>query len=1036
MEVTLNDIIVSKSGNSTGGTDCNLYGQNAAVLVKDGAVATITNAQIVSTSLGSSGIFSFGGTTSKGDGTRVDIADTAITTTGNNSGGIATAGGGETHAQNLTINTSGEFSAPIKSDNGGGVVTVQGGTYVSTGIDSPAVHSMADISITEATLISHCSSGSVIQGKNKLKLYDCVVTANNCTLPHQALYKAGIRIYDIYSTQGTAELTVRGGTINNIEGSVIHVTNTRAKISLEDVEINNSDPASTLISIANDGWSGSENQATVDLKSMNVSGNIVVDNSPTAGGHESSSLDLSLSSSTIFKGSINSAIPSENRGTVNLTVKQGTKFILTSTSYVDSLVNNGKIVCGTYDLYVNGEKYDDGGSHYPSESTLVLDGTKYTVKDRYGKIKVTQDSNTKAITAVIKKSGQFVISGSGINTMIRIAQGVKNVLITLSELTIDNSKWTAVTGTDGSVMILEPEADAEITLQGSSTLTSSETYHELARAVIRGNQSNLIFNGSGTLRLIDPMPETTQFHDSFPDGISNPYGLTSFQSGKFIFRINGSAVRNTKGTINIEGATLNVEYSGQDSINTDDGIFNMSSGRLDVAESSKNGISASTVESENKGAVNITGGEVRLYKIAHSGIRSENVTITGGHISITNIFQQSANMIYVPGSDVPHKNTIYPINPNSTTIRINYFAGYHHGIEAGRRGKTYSYIKVPTTDEKHRPGETYTQVASGSLNITGGVIEIDTKITGLITNELIDSEFQPCSNNVYVVGDPGHGIMSYGTVAISGGHLTINAGGSGIVSDGTVTVTADAIINVDSAYVGIQASDFIMADNYLGAPTIKIDPVDSAIVTVKNQYTYIYDSSIDEDCNYSLHVTNTDVSNNFYSYGGTLTTLMDIYTVHSVILRSGPNDSYIKKEFKYKGIGHGISAKGAIYIDSGHVQINGPDIDDMIPVQYTTEFLVNKLATVIISGVDTTDTSFPKYGDCAFIRTGRSITWDAGTELKINTAEGNPIYRGTLVNAGSFLVVAHPEFTARRDYEVYLNENRYVLTAYNPIGGT
>lgn len=278
--------------------------------------------------------------------------------------------------------------------------------------------------------------------------------------------------------------------------------------------------------------------------------------------------------------------------------------------------------------------------------------------------------------------------------------------------------------------------------------------------------------------------------------------------------------------------------------------------------------------------------------------------------------------------------------------------------------------------------------------------------------------------------------MSYGTVAISGGHLTINAGGSGIVSDGTVTVTADAIINVDSAYVGIQASDFIMADNYLGAPTIKIDPVDSAIVTVKNQYTYIYDSSIDEDCNYSLHVTNTDVSNNFYSYGGTLTTLMDIYTVHSVILRSGPNDSYIKKEFKYKGIGHGISAKGAIYIDSGHVQINGPDIDDMIPVQYTTEFLVNKLATVIISGVDTTDTSFPKYGDCAFIRTGRSITWDAGTELKINTAEGNPIYRGTLVNAGSFLVVAHPEFTARRDYEVYLNENRYVLTAYNPIGGT
>ena len=75
---------VTKSGNSSGGDNCNFYGLNAAVLVKDGSTTTITNGTISSSASGANGVFSYGGNGGKngatGDGTTVIIRDTKITT--------------------------------------------------------------------------------------------------------------------------------------------------------------------------------------------------------------------------------------------------------------------------------------------------------------------------------------------------------------------------------------------------------------------------------------------------------------------------------------------------------------------------------------------------------------------------------------------------------------------------------------------------------------------------------------------------------------------------------------------------------------------------------------------------------------------------------------------------------------------------------------------------------------------------------------------------------------------------------------------
>ena len=165
---------VSKTGDSNGGDSCNFYGLNAAVLVKDGSTTTITGGTISSSANGANGVFSYGGNGGKngatGDGTTVIISDTKITTTGDGAGGIMTAGGGITKASNLDITTSGRSSAAIRTDRGGGIVTVDGGTYITNGLGSPAIYSTADITVSNATLTSNLSEGVCIEGKNSITL--------------------------------------------------------------------------------------------------------------------------------------------------------------------------------------------------------------------------------------------------------------------------------------------------------------------------------------------------------------------------------------------------------------------------------------------------------------------------------------------------------------------------------------------------------------------------------------------------------------------------------------------------------------------------------------------------------------------------------------------------------------------------------------------------------------------------------------------------------------------------------------------------
>ena len=352
---------MSKTGDSDGGDNCNFYGLNAAVLVKGGTTTTISGGTITSDADGANGVFCYGGNggqnSTAGDGTTLNISDVTIVTTGDGSGGIMTTGGGITNAENLNVTTSGQSSAAIRTDRGGGVVNVNGGTYTSNGLGSPAIYSTAEIHVADAVLTSNLSEGVCIEGLNSVELTDCDLTADNTKCNGNATFLDSVMIYQSMSGDsagGTSTFTMTGGSLTSGSGHVFHVTNTDAVINLSGVKIVNNDSSNVLLSVCDDGWSGAENSAVLNASAQTLSGAILVGSD--------SSLELNLSDGSTYEGYIDGNITnasgetvSTETGSVSVTLEAGSTWTLTGDSYVTEFNGDAsQIISSGYTLYVNG----------------------------------------------------------------------------------------------------------------------------------------------------------------------------------------------------------------------------------------------------------------------------------------------------------------------------------------------------------------------------------------------------------------------------------------------------------------------------------------------------------------------------------------------------------------------------------------------------------------------------------------------------------------------------------------------------------
>lgn len=360
-EVTISNSTVDKTGDPDGGDDSNFYGKNAAVLVEGGSTTTLTNLTVTSDAKGANGIFSYGGNGGHnggdGDGTKVIIKDSIITTTGDGSGGTMTTGGGITNASNLTVTTNGQSSAAIRTDRGGGTVYVDGGTYTSNGLGSPAIYSTAEIHVANAALVSNLSEGVCIEGLNSIELTDCDLTANNTKCNGNATFMDTIMIYQSMSgdaASGNSTFAMTGGSLTSKNGHMFHVTNTNADIELNGVKLTNEDTANVLISVCDDGWNGGNNKATFNAKAQDLTGAVLVGNNST--------LTLNLTEGSTLEGYVDGNIVnaanqtvSTEVGTVTVTLDTNSTWTLTADSHVTEFTGTAaNVIANGHTLYVNG----------------------------------------------------------------------------------------------------------------------------------------------------------------------------------------------------------------------------------------------------------------------------------------------------------------------------------------------------------------------------------------------------------------------------------------------------------------------------------------------------------------------------------------------------------------------------------------------------------------------------------------------------------------------------------------------------------
>ena len=443
--VILENPTVTKTGESGSANDnYSFYGINSAVMAKGGGTTSIIGGSVSSSASGGNAIFSYGGNGgtngAAGDGTTVYVSGTNIYTSSDGSGGIMTTGGGNTIAENLSVTTEGQSSAAIRTDRGGGNVTVNGGNYTSNGLGSPAIYSTAAISVSGAQLTSNKSEGVCIEGQNSVALSNCTLTANNTQTNGNATFLDSVMIYQSMSgdsANGTSTFTMSDGVINSNSGHVFHVTNTDAVINLSNVTINNS--SDVLLSVCDDGWSGASNVATLNASNQNLSGNILVGNDST--------LTLNLSGNSTFSGNLSGNISnasgtavSTDIGEVNIVLDSTSKWYLTGTTYVTSFSGNASdIINNGYDIYVNNSLLSGTSANTVNflskeDDTYTYSGGTATIASYATgeKIKITSD-----VTGIGLSDNDFKInSGTGTLT-------IKNARGQLLEVTDANDSTVA-----------------------------------------------------------------------------------------------------------------------------------------------------------------------------------------------------------------------------------------------------------------------------------------------------------------------------------------------------------------------------------------------------------------------------------------------------------------------------------------------------------------------------------------------------------------------------------------------------------------
>ena len=401
--VTLTSPTIEKTGDADG-DNADFYGTNAAVFTSGGTL-NIKGGTVTTNGGHANGVFAYGSGI-------INIQDTVIKTSSNNSGALMVTGGGTLNAINVTATTDGNSSAPIRSDRGGGTLTVSGGSYTSNGVGSPAIYSTADIIVQNATLTATKSEGVVIEGKNTVSLDGVTLTDDNTTLNGNSETYKGIFIYQSMSgdaDEGVGAIGITDSKLTIQNGDTFFVTNTTAQIALDNTVITNESGDFLRAQSGKWGTSGSNGgDVVLATQHQEMLGGIILDNIST--------LSASFNEDSYFKGAINTDNTAKS---IDLTLSSDSVVVLTADSYITELDNedetNSNIYGNGFKLYVGGTEVATNSATPPTgrkNATVVENTTTTTTEDAATTDSTTEEKdNSKAIWLIVATVAVLLLLG-------------------------------------------------------------------------------------------------------------------------------------------------------------------------------------------------------------------------------------------------------------------------------------------------------------------------------------------------------------------------------------------------------------------------------------------------------------------------------------------------------------------------------------------------------------------------------------------------------------------------------------------------
>ena len=412
------------------------------------------------------------------------------------------------------------------------------------------------------------------------------------------------------------------------------------------------------------------------------------------------------------------------------------------------------------------------------------DATEITLSDS----KSTCDSPAVRVSdnqITITRTGTYVLSGSLTNGQIVVDASGEKVQIVLKDASIncDTSAAIYVKSADKVFVTL-----AENT---SNTLTNTKDFVAIddnnIDAVIF-SKSDLSLNGSGTLTI----------HAAYGHGIVSKDDLVI-----------------TSGTYDITAARH--ALSGKDSVRIADGVFTLNA--------KKDGIHSENTDNDEKGFIYIADGTFSITCDSDGMDAEETLQVDGGTITIA------------AGDDGLHADGDLVLNDGTITITKSYeglegktvtitggsyaVTSSDDGVNAagdGTAGNSSDSASSDSSKEQKMPSGTPPKQPQNSSDST----EMPQPPQNSDSTEMPNAPKGAQNGN----GNSGPGGMEdatdYNRIQISGGMLTVNAGGDGLDSNGDLTVTGGEIYIDGPVQGGNSALDCSGAATISGGTVIAV----------------------------------------------------------------------------------------------------------------------------------------------------------------------------------------------------------------------